>query len=192
MPPSRGARRSSSRAATARRRSPVSTADAVRDKLKTLLQMAVVLTYAASVPVVKIGRMAGQFAKPRSKLDRVARRGRAALPTAATRSTASTSRPRRAAPTRERLLQAYHSAAVTLNLCRAFTERRLRRPAPGARLEPGLRRREPGRAALRAARRRDRPRAGVHEGLRRRRQRSCTGSSSTPATRRCCSTTSAR
>jgi 3-deoxy-7-phosphoheptulonate synthase len=44
-----------------------STADAVRDKLETLLQMAVVLTYAASVPVVKIGRMAGQFAKPRSR-----------------------------------------------------------------------------------------------------------------------------
>ncbi|WP_424187683.1 class II 3-deoxy-7-phosphoheptulonate synthase [Actinokineospora sp. G85] len=40
--------------------------DSVRDKLKTLLQMAVVLTYAGSVPVVKIGRMAGQYAKPRS------------------------------------------------------------------------------------------------------------------------------
>src|ERR1700722_14753237 len=43
-----------------------STASAVRAKLRTLLQMAVVLTYGASVPVVKIGRMAGQFAKPRS------------------------------------------------------------------------------------------------------------------------------
>src|SRR5713226_4932033 len=42
------------------------TADAVRGKLQTLLQMAVVLTYAASVPVVKVGRMAGQFGKPRS------------------------------------------------------------------------------------------------------------------------------
>src|SRR5919112_1570223 len=41
-------------------------ADAIRDKLKTLLQMAVVLTYGASVPVVKVGRIAGQFAKPRS------------------------------------------------------------------------------------------------------------------------------
>ena len=55
-----------------------SNADAVRDKLETLLQMALVLTYAASVPVVKIGRMAGQFAKPRSRPDRVAGRGRAA------------------------------------------------------------------------------------------------------------------
>ncbi|MHB8492936.1 MAG: 3-deoxy-7-phosphoheptulonate synthase, partial [Solirubrobacteraceae bacterium] len=43
------------------------TADAIRNKLKTLLQMAAVLTYAASVPVVKIGRIAGQYGKPRSK-----------------------------------------------------------------------------------------------------------------------------
>ena len=42
------------------------TANNVRNKLKTLLQMAVVLTYAASVPVVKVGRIAGQYAKPRS------------------------------------------------------------------------------------------------------------------------------
>ena len=42
------------------------TADAIRDKLKVILQMAVVLTYGAGVPVVKMGRIAGQFAKPRS------------------------------------------------------------------------------------------------------------------------------
>ena len=42
------------------------TAENVRDKLRVLLQMAVVLTYAASVPVVKLGRIAGQYAKPRS------------------------------------------------------------------------------------------------------------------------------
>ena len=42
------------------------TAAGIQGKLRTLLQMAVVLTYAASVPVVKVGRMAGQFAKPRS------------------------------------------------------------------------------------------------------------------------------
>ena len=41
-------------------------ADAIRDKLKIVLQMAVVLTYGASMPVIKMGRMAGQFAKPRS------------------------------------------------------------------------------------------------------------------------------
>ena len=42
------------------------TADKIRNRVKTLLQMAVVLTYGASKPVVKMGRMAGQFAKPRS------------------------------------------------------------------------------------------------------------------------------
>jgi 3-deoxy-7-phosphoheptulonate synthase len=42
------------------------TTDQVRNKLRTILQMAVVLTYGASVPVVKVGRIAGQFAKPRS------------------------------------------------------------------------------------------------------------------------------
>ena len=42
------------------------TADNTRNKLRVLLQMAVVLTYAASVPVVKLGRLAGQYAKPRS------------------------------------------------------------------------------------------------------------------------------
>src|SRR5664280_1819007 len=41
-------------------------ADAIRDKLKVILQMAVALTYASGVPVVKVGRIAGQFAKPRS------------------------------------------------------------------------------------------------------------------------------
>ena len=42
------------------------TADQIRNRVKTVLQMAVVLTYGASMPVVKMGRMAGQFAKPRS------------------------------------------------------------------------------------------------------------------------------
>ncbi|HEU4488973.1 MAG TPA: 3-deoxy-7-phosphoheptulonate synthase, partial [Actinomycetota bacterium] len=41
-------------------------ADAIRDKLKIILQMAVVLTYASGLPTVKLGRIAGQFAKPRS------------------------------------------------------------------------------------------------------------------------------
>ena len=66
------------------------TADAIRDKLKTLLQMAVVLTYGAQVPVVKVGRIAGQYAKPRIAGDRDPRRRHACRPTAATRSTAWT------------------------------------------------------------------------------------------------------
>ena len=97
-----------------------STAPAVRAKLRTLLQMAVVLTYGASVPVVKIGRMAGQFAKPRSRptevregVELLAYRGDAVNGldfTAAART-----------PDPGRLLRAYHCSAVTLNLCRAFT-----------------------------------------------------------------------
>jgi 3-deoxy-7-phosphoheptulonate synthase len=97
-----------------------STADAVRTKVETLLQMAVVLTYAASVPVVKIGRMAGQFAKPRSRptesrdgIELPAYRGEAV--------NGSDFTPEARRPDPARLLRAYHSAAVTLNLCRAFT-----------------------------------------------------------------------
>jgi 3-deoxy-7-phosphoheptulonate synthase len=95
------------------------TADGIRGKLRTLLQMAVVLTYAASVPVVKVGRMAGQFAKPRSAMTEV--RDGVELPvyrgdavndiefTAAART-----------PDPGRLLDAYQFSSVTLNLCRAF------------------------------------------------------------------------
>ncbi|MFC5187745.1 class II 3-deoxy-7-phosphoheptulonate synthase [Actinomadura harenae] len=97
------------------------TADDVRNKLKTLLQMAVVLTYAASVPVVKIGRMAGQFAKPRSKPVEV--RGGVELPAYrgdAVNGLAFSADARRNDP--RRLLQAYFSSSVTLNLTRAFTK----------------------------------------------------------------------
>ncbi|RAY16048.1 3-deoxy-7-phosphoheptulonate synthase class II [Actinomadura craniellae] len=95
-------------------------ADAVRNKLKTLLQMAVVLTYAASVPVVKIGRMGGQFAKPRSKPTET--RDGVALPAYrgdAVNGLEFTPQARRNDPSR--LVRAYHCSAVTLNLCRAFT-----------------------------------------------------------------------
>jgi 3-deoxy-7-phosphoheptulonate synthase len=97
------------------------TADDVRNKLKTLLQMSVVLTYAASVPVVKIGRMAGQFAKPRSKPVEV--RDGVELPAYRgdmVNGFGFTAEER--APDPGRLLRAYHAAAVTLNLCRAFTQ----------------------------------------------------------------------
>ncbi|WP_372494274.1 class II 3-deoxy-7-phosphoheptulonate synthase [Actinoallomurus purpureus] len=97
------------------------TADDVRNKLKTLLQMAVVLTYAGSVPVVKIGRMAGQFAKPRSKPVEV--RDGVELP--AYRGDMVNGfdfTPQSRVPDPERLLRAYHAAAVTLNLTRAFTQ----------------------------------------------------------------------
>ena len=95
------------------------TADNVRNKLRVLLQMAVVLTYAASVPVVKLGRLAGQYAKPRSS-DEETRDG-VTLP--AYRGDAVNGYPftpeaRRHDPAR--LLEVYHSSAATLNLVRAF------------------------------------------------------------------------
>jgi 3-deoxy-7-phosphoheptulonate synthase len=96
------------------------TADAVRGKLQTLLQMAVVLTYGARVPIVKIGRMAGQFAKPRSQPDEV----RDGVRLSAYRGDAInglefTARAR--TPDPGRLIRAYHCSAATLNLSRAFT-----------------------------------------------------------------------
>jgi len=95
------------------------TAEAVRAKLQTLLQMAVVLTYGASVPIIKIGRMAGQFAKPRSRPDEI----RDGIELPAYRGDAIngfdfTAEARTPDPTR--LLRAYQCSAVTLNLCRAF------------------------------------------------------------------------
>ncbi|MCT9933380.1 3-deoxy-7-phosphoheptulonate synthase class II [Planotetraspora sp. A-T 1434] len=97
------------------------TADNVRNKLKTLLQMAIVLTYAGRVPVVKIGRLAGQFAKPRSKNTEV--RDGVELPAYRgdmVNGFDFTAEARRPDP--GRLLRAYHSSAVTLNLARAFTK----------------------------------------------------------------------
>jgi 3-deoxy-7-phosphoheptulonate synthase len=98
-----------------------STADAIRDKIKTLLQMAVVLTYGAQVPIVKVGRIAGQFAKPRS-VDTETRDG-VTLPAYrgdAVNGLAFTAESR--TPDPQRLLRVYHSSAATLNLVRAFTQ----------------------------------------------------------------------
>ena len=95
------------------------TADAVRAKLQTLLQMAVVLTYGASVPIVKIGRLAGQFAKPRTRPTES--RDGTELPVYrgdAINDVQFTAQAR--TPDPARLLRAYHCSAVTLNLCRAF------------------------------------------------------------------------
>lgn len=95
------------------------TADNVRNKLRVLLQMAVVLTYAASVPVVKVGRLAGQYAKPRSS-DLETRAG-VTLP--AYRGDAVNGfdfTPESRTPDPQRLVDVYHSSAATLNLVRAF------------------------------------------------------------------------
>jgi 3-deoxy-7-phosphoheptulonate synthase len=97
------------------------TADRIRLKLKTILQMAVVLTYGASLPVVKVGRMAGQYSKPRSKPTEIrdgvelpAFRGDAVNDYAFT--------PDARTPDPRRLLRAYYTSSMTLNLIRAFTK----------------------------------------------------------------------
>jgi len=93
----------------------------IREKLKVILQMSVVLTYSLGVPIVKVGRIAGQFAKPRSSpferigdVDLPSFRGHIVndpTPTDAAR-----------LPDPDRLVQAYHQSASTLNLLRAFTK----------------------------------------------------------------------
>ena len=97
------------------------TADQIRNRVKTILQMAVVLTYGASLPVVKMGRMAGQFAKPRSNDDET--REGVTLPAYRgdiVNGYDFTEEARTPDPTR--MLRGYHTAASTLNLIRAFTQ----------------------------------------------------------------------
>jgi 3-deoxy-7-phosphoheptulonate synthase len=96
-------------------------ADGIRDKLKVILQMAVVLTYSSGVPVLKVGRIAGQFAKPRSSPTETV--GGVELPSFRghiVNDIAPTADAR--VPDPERLLTAYNQAAATLNLVRAFTK----------------------------------------------------------------------
>ena len=95
-------------------------ADAIRDTFKVMLQMAMVLTYGAKVPVIKVGRMAGQFAKPRSAptetidgIELPSYRGDIINDLAFT--------PEARIPDPRKMLQAYTQAAATLNLLRAFS-----------------------------------------------------------------------
>jgi 3-deoxy-7-phosphoheptulonate synthase len=97
------------------------TADSIRARLKTLLQMAIVLTYGASLPVVKIGRIAGQYGKPRSA-DVETQEG-ISLPSYrgdAVNGVEFTAQAR--TPDPGRLVQMYHASAAALNLVRAFTQ----------------------------------------------------------------------
>jgi 3-deoxy-7-phosphoheptulonate synthase len=96
-------------------------ANAIRDKLKVILQMAVVLTYGSGVPTVKIGRIAGQFAKPRSSA--IEARDGIELPSFRgdmVNDFAFDVDARRPDPTR--LVRAYNQSASTLNLLRAFAK----------------------------------------------------------------------
>jgi 3-deoxy-7-phosphoheptulonate synthase len=96
-------------------------ADSIRDKLKIILQMAVALTYAAGVPVVKVGRIAGQFAKPRSNsTERVGDVELEVFRGHMVNDDAFEADARRPDP--RRLVAAYHQSASTLNLLRAFTK----------------------------------------------------------------------
>jgi 3-deoxy-7-phosphoheptulonate synthase len=94
---------------------------AIREKLKVLLQMSAVLTFGASLPVVKVGRIAGQFAKPRSAPTELV--GGVEVPSFrghAVHSDEAVDGARRPDP--ERMLQAYYQSTSTLNLLRAFTK----------------------------------------------------------------------
>ncbi|HEX4906476.1 MAG TPA: 3-deoxy-7-phosphoheptulonate synthase class II [Acidimicrobiales bacterium] len=96
-------------------------ADSIRDRLKVILQMAIVLTYSTGVPVLKVGRIAGQYAKPRSAdFEDV---GGVSLPSFRghmVNDIAPTEEAR--VPDPSRLLTAYHQSSATLNLVRAFTK----------------------------------------------------------------------
>ncbi|MBT5956588.1 MAG: 3-deoxy-7-phosphoheptulonate synthase class II [Candidatus Marinimicrobia bacterium] len=95
-------------------------ADSIRDKLKILLQMSVVLTYGASCNVIKVGRIAGQFAKPRSSDTET--RGEKTFPSYrgdAVNELEFSDISRQ--PNPKRLLRTYNQSAATLNLLRAFT-----------------------------------------------------------------------
>jgi 3-deoxy-7-phosphoheptulonate synthase len=97
-------------------------ADSIRDRLKVILQMAVVLTYSTGVPCLKVGRIAGQYAKPRSA-DFEDVGGGVQLPSFRghiVNDIAPTEEARTPDPTR--LLTAYHQSSATLNLVRAFTK----------------------------------------------------------------------
>ncbi|MFK7917136.1 MAG: class II 3-deoxy-7-phosphoheptulonate synthase [Ilumatobacter sp.] len=96
-------------------------ADNIREKLRVILQMAIILTYSVGTPTVKVGRMAGQFAKPRSSdteniggLEIPSFRGHIVNDPTATEAARL--------PDPERLVQAYNQSASTLNLLRAFTK----------------------------------------------------------------------
>lgn len=93
----------------------------IREKLRILLQMAAVMTYGATLPVVKVGRIAGQFTKPRSSpVERLGDRELPSFRGHMVSDDAPTDEAR--IPDPERMLHGYHQSAATLNLLRAFTK----------------------------------------------------------------------
>lgn len=96
------------------------TADSIRARLQTVLQMSVILTYAASLPVIKMGRLAGQYFKPRSKTIEV-RNGIEMTSYLGDAVNALEFDAEARRPDPERLLRAYSASSAALNLVRAFT-----------------------------------------------------------------------
>ena len=169
-------------------------ANNIRDFFRVFLQMAVVLTFAAALPVVKVGRIAGQFAKPRSSPTE--KRDGIELPsyrgdiingidfTADART-----------PDPRRQIEAYRQSAATLNLLRAFAQGGYANLASVHQLDARLRQGQPAVAPLHRARRphlRDARLHARHAASTSRTIRSCARPISTPATRRCCSASSRR
>jgi 3-deoxy-7-phosphoheptulonate synthase len=96
-------------------------AESIRARLKTVLQMAVVLQYAASLPVIKVGRLAGQYFKPRSKAHET-REGVELNSYFGDAVNAIEFEPASRRPDAQRLVRAYNASSAALNLVRAFTQ----------------------------------------------------------------------
>ena len=169
-------------------------ADDIRDFFRVFLQMAVVLTYAGGSPVVKLGRIAGQFAKPRSApTESAERQGAAEL----SRRHHQRHRVHRGSAHARPAAHADGLPAVGGDAQSAarLRPRRLRQSRSCASVESRLRQGQPGRASLSGACRAHRRELALHARLRAHAgaaRRSFAPRASTPATRRCCSATSRR
>ena len=164
-------------------------ADNIRDTFRLILQMAVVLTFAGGKPVVKVGRMAGQFAKPRSAPTETIGGVDPAVLSRRHHQRHGVHAESARTPDPQRLIQAYSQSAATLNLLRAFATGGYADLHNIHKWTLGLRRQEPAGRALPRTGREDQRDPDLHGGHRRQRRRAtrpCTRWSSSPATRRCC------
>ena len=140
-------------------------ADNIRDFFRVFLQMAVVLTFAGGQPVVKVGRIAGQFAKPRSSsMEKIGGRELPSYRGDIVNDIAFT--PEARVPDPERQIMAYRQSAATLNLLRAFARRRLRQSRARPSLDARVPRRFPRQREIPGARRPHHRGAGLHARLR--------------------------
>ena len=137
-------------------------ADNIRDFFRVFLQMAVVMTFAGAQPVIKVGRVAGQFAKPRSADNES--RGEVTLPSYRGDIINGLEFDEKSrVPDPQRQVMAYRQSAATLNLLRAG---RLRQPGERAPLDAGLRLGQPAGREIRVDRQPHHRDDGLHEGRR--------------------------